>query len=417
MNNNRKPNQSRIRRTVAAVLIAAALVVVVGVVLVARCLSFDETGAHVIDRYGVLEMERQQQTGSADVDEETAPEPDPQPEPEQTDATRALVASADTFSDADSRAEVLALAQAGTLDTVIVNIKDDEGTLNIRVDTEQVDGVDDLVDRDAEALEQGIAALKDAGVHVVGRIYCFHDETAAARNADLAMQYEGGGTWLDFDNTRWLDPTNSDTVEYLCDIAHAAVMAGCDEIVLADYTFPPRGHLDRIAFDSALESQAAVLTEDLEQLRQVCGDARVSLTADSLSDLTSLSERGAEDGVSLGDVAALLDAADRLFVPASDATEAAAVIAAVQDTAPQATVVPVFSRVSVWMAYEGDAAVSVGTEGAQAMAVMRGEATEDLPDDETEDGSEDEADDESADSDGEYTDTDFDADDGTELDT
>lgn len=412
MNNNRKPNQSRIRRTVAAVLIAAALVVVVGVVLVARCLSFDEDGAHVIDRYGVLEMERQQQTGSADVDEETEPEPEPQPEPEPepTDATRALVASADTFSEEDSRAEVLALAQAGTLDTVIVNIKDDEGTLNINVDTEQIDGVDDLVDRDAEALEEGIAALKDAGVHVVGRIYCFHDGTAAARNADLAMQYEGGGTWL--------DPTNGDTVEYLCDIAHAAVMAGCDEIVLADYTFPPRGHLDRIAFDSALESQAAVLLEDLEQLRRICGDAQISLTADSLSDLTSLSERGAADGVSLGDVAALLDAADRLFVPVSNATEAAAVIAAVQDTAPQATVVPVFSRVSVWMAYEGDAAVSVGAGGAQAMAVMRGEATEDLPDDETEDGSEDETEGES-DDDGEYTDTDdtdFDADDGKELD-
>lgn len=414
MNNNRKPNQSRIRRTVAAVLIAAALVVVVGVVLVARCLSFDETGAHVIDRYGVLAMERQQQTGSAAPDETTEPQPEPQPEPETTDATRALLASADTFSDADSRAEVLALAQTGTLDTVIVNIKDEEGTLNIRVDTEQIDGADDLVDSDAEALEQGIAALKDAGVHVVGRIYCLHDQTAAARNPDLAMQYEGGGTWLDFDNTRWLDPTNSDTVEYLCDIAHAAVMAGCDEIVLADYTFPPRGHLDRIAFDSEPESQAAVLTEDFEQLRRVCGDARVSLMADSLSDLTSLSERGAADGISLGDVAALLDAADRLFVPVSDAAEAADVIAAVQDTAPQAAVVPVFSRVSVWMAYEGDAAVSVGTDGAQAMAVMRGEAVEDLPDDETEDESEDESYDDEED--GEYTDTDFEADDGTELD-
>lgn len=54
MNSNHTPNQSRIRRTVAAVLIVAVLVVAVGVFLVAQCLSFDGDGAHVIDRYGVL---------------------------------------------------------------------------------------------------------------------------------------------------------------------------------------------------------------------------------------------------------------------------------------------------------------------------------------------------------------------------
>ena len=50
MNHNSKHSHSRIRRTVAAVLIVAALVVFVGVFLVFQCLSFDENGAHVIDR-------------------------------------------------------------------------------------------------------------------------------------------------------------------------------------------------------------------------------------------------------------------------------------------------------------------------------------------------------------------------------
>ena len=383
MNHNRKPNQSRIRRTVAAVLIAAALVVVVGVVLVARCLSFDDTGAHVVDRYGVLAMENLGQLaddiGSAQPVEQPKPEPepDPEPEPETPAATRALMASADTFSDADSRAEVLALARAGTLDTVIVNMKDEEGNLNIHVDTDHIDDIDYLVDRDADALEQGIAALKDAGVHVVGRIYCMHDQKGTGQNSDLAMQFERGGTWLDYDNTRWLDPTNGDTVEYLCDIAHAAVQAGCDEILLADYTFPPRGHLDRVAFDNEPESQAAVLAANLGQLRRICGEAKISLTADSASALTELSANGVEDGIPLGDVAALLGTADRLFVPASDAEEAASVTAAVRQTAPQATVVPVFTSVRTWMAYEGDAVVSAGTDGAQAMTAMRGGTLDD----------------------------------------
>ena len=49
MNHNSKHSHSRIRRTVAAVLIVAALVVFVGVFLIFQCLSFDENGAHVID--------------------------------------------------------------------------------------------------------------------------------------------------------------------------------------------------------------------------------------------------------------------------------------------------------------------------------------------------------------------------------
>ena len=58
MNHNSKHSHSRIRRTVAAALIVAALVVFVGVFLVFQCLSFDENGAHVVDRYGILAMEQ-----------------------------------------------------------------------------------------------------------------------------------------------------------------------------------------------------------------------------------------------------------------------------------------------------------------------------------------------------------------------
>ena len=375
MNNNRKPNQSRIRRTVAAVLIVAALVVVMGVALVMQCLSFDDDGAHVIDRYGVLAMENQTQqpvdSGSAQP-AEPQPEPDEpektEPEAETPAATRALLASAGTVADESSRSELLSLAQAGRLDTVIVTIKDEEGNLNIHVDTEEIADTDYLVDSGADALEAGIAALKDAGVHVVGRIYCMHDQKGTGQNSDMAMQFERGGTWLDYDNTRWLDPTNDDAVGYLCDIAHAAVQAGCDELMLADYTFPPRGHLDRVAFDSEPESQAAVLTEALADIRQVCGEATISLTADSADALTGLSANGVEDGIPLGDVSALLGAANRLFVPAADAAEAAAITAAVQAAAPNANVVPMFDSMETWQAYTGDAVLDAGADMIQTLA-------------------------------------------------
>ena len=76
MNHNSKHSHSRIRRTVAAVLIVAALVVFVGVFLVFQCLSFDENGAHVIDRYGILAEKnscgkrKRQRTASQDIEKD-----------------------------------------------------------------------------------------------------------------------------------------------------------------------------------------------------------------------------------------------------------------------------------------------------------------------------------------------------------
>ena len=374
MNSNHNPNQSRIRRTVAAVLIVAVLVAAVGVFLVARCLSFDENGAHVIDRYGVLAQEAQQLEGEGNAEpeqpQEEAPVEQPEPEPEEPDSRIVMLAAGAVAEEQD---RILELAENGALDTVVVNIKDGEGNLNISVDTREIDEVEYLVDSGADALEETIAALKDAGVHVIGRIYCLHDAQATKYNSDLAIRFERGGTWLDYDNTRWLDPTNDDTVEYLCDIAESAVEVGCDELMLADFTFPPRGHLDRAEFDRYPDDQASVLLDALEEIQHAAGDAAVSLTADSLSDLTDLSANGEEDGIPVGDAGALLEAADRLFVPVNSADEAETLLETVQELSETAVVVPVFRSSDAWLAYDGDAVLdgTADSEGALAAVEKR----------------------------------------------
>lgn len=382
MNDNRKHNHSSIRRVVAAVLIVAAAVVFVGVVLVFQCLSFDENGAHVVDRYGVLAMEAAE---NQNIGEETPAQPEElqeQPAEEQPaaqPATRAAMLSADSVAEEGTVQQLLQLAQEGTLDTVIVNIKDSEGYLNIHVDTNVMDDADVITESSAEELEQAIQTLREADVHVIGRIFCMHDQKAVAQNADLAMQYDGGGTWLDYDNTRWLDATNRDTVEYLCDIAKSAVEAGCDEILLDEFTFPARGHIDRIDFDDTPQEQAEVLLDALQEIQEKA-EVPVSLTADTISALTDLSDSATEDGFPAGDVEQLLTTADRIFVPAGSAEDAAQAVAQLQQTAPEAVVIPILDSTSAWMAYEGDAVLRAVDNTAEALAVMGGERADSTDD-------------------------------------
>ncbi len=377
MNHNSKHSHSRIRRTVAAALIVAALVVFVGVFLVFQCLSFDENGAHVVDRYGILAMEQ-----SANQPKKTAAgsgsgsaQPVKTSKKTSSKALRGAMLSATDLSDADTAEKLIQLAEAGKLNTVIVNIKDDEGKLNLPVETDAVTDVEDLQEKNAKKLAQTIKKLNKNGVHVVGRIYCFQDEAASKQNSDLSMQYQNGGRWSDYNGAHWLDPTNPDVVTYLCDIAQSAVDAGCDEILLDSFTFPLRGHIDRIAFMDEPESQSAALLAVMQEMQDTVGDKiGISLTASDASELVTQSETATEDGIKLGSVKKLLNTASRVYVPVGSGS-AKSVIKSVQKTAPKAQVVPIFTRMTDWTEYTDDAVINAVNATDAAIAVFGGDKT------------------------------------------
>lgn len=363
MRKNQTPNQRKRRRIVAAILIAVLLVFLMGAVLVLRCLTFDDSGAHVIDRYGVLAQEQESDSqlsaGSGSAQDEGAAEAEPEqieePEKETAAETRAVLLTADAVTDADVRSTLKTLAENKVLDTVVVNIKDSDGKLYLPCDTDLVD-TEDWTDN-ADALAGAIGELQNAGLQVVGRICCLHDQKATEQQSDLAIQYINGGTWLDYDNTRWLDPTDSDAVQYLCDIARSAVNVGCDALVLDDFTFPPRGHLDRAEFDETPADQASVLLDALQQIQQAVGSASVGLMASDIDALTALSENGEEDGIAVGDVGQLLDAAKFLAVPLQEesADGVAAMTEVLHAAALQANALPIFDDPTAWKDYSGSA--------------------------------------------------------------
>lgn len=377
MNHNSKHSHSRIRRTVAAALIVAALVVFVGVFLVFQCLSFDENGAHVVDRYGILAMEQNanQPKKTAAGSGSGSAQPAKTAKKSSSKTLRGAMLSATNLADADTAEQLIQLAEAGKLNTVIVNIKDDEGKLNLPVETDAVSDVEDLQEKNAKKLAQTIKKLNKNGVHVVGRIYCFQDEAASKQNSDLSMQYQNGGRWSDYNSTHWLDPTNPDVVTYLCDIAQSAVDAGCDEILLDSFTFPLRGHIDRIAFMDEPESQSAALLAVMQDIQDTVGDKiGISLTASTASELVTQSETAAEDGIKLGSVKKLLNAANRVYVPVGS-NSAKTALATIQKTASKAQVVPIFARMTDWSEYTDDAVINAVNATDAAIAVFGGDKT------------------------------------------
>lgn len=370
--NQNRPNRKRIR-LVLTIVIVVLLIAVVGVVSVMRCLEFDENGAHVIDRYGVLAMEagsgmpaEEQQTDSERGGGDTAGSGESQDKQEAE--LRAVMLSSDVLTDSDALDRIETFAQDGVLDTVIVNIKDNDGVLNIAVDTDELEDSEYITNDNADSIQDGIKQLADAGITVIGRICSFHDQYATARNSDLAMQFENGGTWLDYDKTRWLDPTNYDAVRYLCDVAAAARDAGCSEILLADFNFPPRGHLDRVEFDSYPDDQASTLLDAFHEIQNEVSELPVSIEG-SVEELTQLSENGTEDGIELGDVSTLLSAVHRLYVTTEDAKDLKKEWKDATDVTAD-IIIPVLDSHSDWADYGGTAAWNARSDGEDALDML-----------------------------------------------
>ncbi len=363
MNIDRIFNTKRKRRIAAAALIVL-LIVAMGVYLVFSMIVIDENGAHVVDKYGVLEEIEQDQPVAEAPAEEEVPASEETAEPDM----RAVLLSTSALCDDGIRDELTELAQAGQVNTVLVDIKDEDGALAIAVDTTELDA-DGLTDASADAMARAIGQLRDAGIHVVGRLHCLHDNTTAQRASSLAIAYYRGGTWTDYDNTRWLDPTSSNAVNYLCDVAKAAVSAGCDELVLADLTFPPRGHLDRAEFAYAPSDQASVLKNVLQSI-QTAGGVPVGLSADDAEELLTLSESGVEDGIPAGNVGAFLRTAHRIYLWADSAEDAQQLTDEVRALAEDTPVVPIFEDGTAWLNYDGAAVLYGRRDYASALRTI-----------------------------------------------
>lgn len=363
MNTDRIFNTKRKRRIAVAVLIVL-LVVVMGVYLVSSMIVIDENGAHVVDKYGVLEEIQQEQEAVTEPAEEEASALSASSEPDM----RAVILSTSALCDDGIRGELIELAQAGKVNTVIVDIKDEDGELAIAVDTTELDS-DELTDASADAMARAIGQLREADIHVVGRLHCLHDDTTARRASALAISYYRGGTWTDYDNTRWLDPTSSNAVNYLCDVAKAAVSAGCDELALAELTFPPRGHLDRAEFAYEPSDQASVLKNVLQSI-QAAGDVPVSLSADDADELLTLSESGVEDGIETGDIGAYLRTAHCIYLWADSAEDAQQLTDEIHALAEDTLVVPIFVDGTAWLDYDGAAVLYGRRDYASALQTI-----------------------------------------------
>lgn len=146
---------------------------------------------------------------------------------------------------------------AGTqINTVVIDLKDDEGRMTCRMDTPLVTEIDACRPyiKDIEGL---ISSLKERGLYVIARIVAFRDPYLAEKRPEWALATEDGSLYRDRQGMAWANPYKKEVWDYLAEIGAAAAGLGFDEVQFDYIRFPTDGNVKSVVF-----------CEDGEDIRQ-----------------------------------------------------------------------------------------------------------------------------------------------------
>lgn len=128
-----------------------------------------------------------------------------------------------------SMAGVIRFIDQTEVNSVVIDIKDDTGTLSYKSNVPMV--------LETKASEQKIPdivtllkTLKEHNIYPIARIVVFKDPHLAAARPDWAVKDKNGGYWKDRNGLKWVDPNNKEVWKYTVDIAEEAMAYGFKEI-------------------------------------------------------------------------------------------------------------------------------------------------------------------------------------------
>ena len=177
---------------------------------------------------------------------------------------------------------ILRLAQEGTVNAVVIDIKDYSGYIAYKISDPAVTQYDTVQVR-IPRINALIKKFHDAGVYVIGRITAFQDpilaqthpafaiHSSAKAHATSSIDFNNPKTvWTDDRNLAWIDPASLGAWEYLAAIGKDAAARGFDEVNYDYVRFPSNGPLASMVFPSwnQREEKHLVIRDFFKYLRQ-----------------------------------------------------------------------------------------------------------------------------------------------------
>lgn len=177
--------------------------------------------------------------------------------------------------------DLIALVDRTELNTMVIDVKNDDGRVVYEMDTPMVSGIGSskkLVS-DMPGL---IQKCKEHDIYLIARIVAFKDPFLAENRTDLALHDESGNLFRDSSGLAWVNPYKEEVWKYLLEIAEEAVAIGFDEIQFDYIRFATDSGMKNVDFGPEAEgkSREAVITEFVEYASERLHSQGIPVSAD-----------------------------------------------------------------------------------------------------------------------------------------
>lgn len=157
---------------------------------------------------------------------------------ENIDAYAAYVENGGSEPDVNTIEELLGIVKGTELNTIVVDVKTDEGYVTYDSDIEIVKTVDSTVPATDEKFKTLADYCEANDIYLIARIVTFKDHYFAESQPDHAIQLEAGGVYRDDAGDSWVNPFDTYVWNYVTAIAKEAALVGFDEIQFDYVRFP-----------------------------------------------------------------------------------------------------------------------------------------------------------------------------------
>ena len=124
--------------------------------------------------------------------------------------------------------EILSHIDETEINTVVIDVKNDEGRVTFAMDSpivNEVGSVQKLMD-----IESVMAKLKERGIYTIARIVAFRDPYLPEQRPEWGLHLADGSLYRDNKGLAWVNPYKREVWDYLVEVALEAHRAGFDEV-------------------------------------------------------------------------------------------------------------------------------------------------------------------------------------------
>lgn len=125
--------------------------------------------------------------------------------------------------------DLIDLVDRTELNAMVIDIKNDEGKVTYKMQSEQVLEIESGVRYIAD-IDELIAKCKEKDIYLIARIVAFRDPYLAERKPEWAVRTKNGEIFRDKNGMAWVNPYCREMWDYLVEIASQAAQVGFDEV-------------------------------------------------------------------------------------------------------------------------------------------------------------------------------------------